>query len=67
MNVSGHKFIRPKAIHDPDIVEEYAKHYMYFACIQFINSIKTASLRWHSPMLDDISAVRPRPLLPPFS
>ena len=39
MNVSGHKFIRPKAIHDPDIVEEYAKHYMYFACIQFINSV----------------------------
>jgi serine/threonine-protein phosphatase 2A activator len=31
---------------------------MYFACIQFINSIKTASLRWHSPMLDDISAVK---------
>ncbi|KAI4518537.1 Phosphotyrosyl phosphatase activator [Schizophyllum commune Tattone D] len=56
--LKGHKFIRPKAIHDPDIVEEYAKHYMYFACIQFINSIKTASLRWHSPMLDDISAVK---------
>ncbi|TRM60602.1 hypothetical protein BD626DRAFT_407295 [Schizophyllum amplum] len=56
--LKGHKFIRPKAIHDPEIVEEYAKHYMYFACIQFINSIKTASLRWHSPMLDDISAVK---------
>ncbi|KAF9495158.1 Phosphotyrosyl phosphatase activator [Pleurotus eryngii] len=54
----GHKYIRPKAIHDPEIVEEYAKEYIYFACIQFINSIKTASLRWHSPMLDDISAVK---------
>ncbi|KAF8151977.1 Phosphotyrosyl phosphatase activator [Mycena galopus ATCC 62051] len=40
------------------VVEEYAKEYIYFACIQFINSIKTASLRWHSPMLDDISAVK---------
>ncbi|KAJ8522060.1 hypothetical protein ONZ45_g1319 [Pleurotus djamor] len=54
----GHKYIRPRAIHDPEIVEEYAKEYIYFACIQFINSIKTASLRWHSPMLDDISAVK---------
>ena len=73
----GHKYIRPKAIHDSEIVEEYSQHYIYFACIAFINSvgllillneagssdvlygkIKTASLRWHSPMLDDISAVR---------
>ncbi|KAJ3514820.1 hypothetical protein NLJ89_g2150 [Agrocybe chaxingu] len=54
----GHKYIRPRAIHDPEIVEEYSQHYMYFACIAFINSIKTASLRWHSPMLDDISAVK---------
>ncbi|KAF8625855.1 hypothetical protein AX17_006751 [Amanita inopinata Kibby_2008] len=54
----GHKYIRPRAIHDSEIVDEYSKHYMYFACIAFINSIKTASLRWHSPMLDDISAVK---------
>ncbi|KAH7918064.1 Phosphotyrosyl phosphatase activator [Leucogyrophana mollusca] len=54
----GHKFVRPKAIHDPEIVDELAKEYMYFSCIKFINSIKTASLRWHSPMLDDISAVK---------
>ncbi|KAE9405622.1 Phosphotyrosyl phosphatase activator [Gymnopus androsaceus JB14] len=54
----GHKYIRPKSIHDAEIVEEYAKEYIYFACIKFINSIKTASLRWHSPMLDDISAVK---------
>ena len=64
---SGHKYIRPKSIHDSDTTEEFSKHYMYLACIQFINSIKTASLRWHSPMLDDISAVRLRPLLPPSS
>ncbi|KAL4067463.1 hypothetical protein V8B97DRAFT_1873560 [Scleroderma yunnanense] len=54
----GHKYLRPKAIHDSEVVEELANDYMYFACIKFINSIKTASLRWHSPMLDDISAVK---------
>ncbi|EGO01354.1 hypothetical protein SERLA73DRAFT_179537 [Serpula lacrymans var. lacrymans S7.3] len=54
----GHKFVRPKAIHDAEIVDELSKNYMYFSCIKFINSIKTASLRWHSPMLDDISAVK---------
>jgi len=56
--LTGHKYIRPKSIHDSDIVDGYAKYYMYFACIKFINSIKTASLRWHSPMLDDISGVK---------
>ncbi|KAH9947843.1 hypothetical protein B0H21DRAFT_691162 [Amylocystis lapponica] len=54
----GHKYIRPKSIHDADTVDEFSKHYMYLACIKFINSVKTASLRWHSPMLDDISAVK---------
>ncbi|KAG0232650.1 Serine/threonine-protein phosphatase 2A activator 2 [Actinomortierella wolfii] len=54
----GHKYIRPKSIHDEDVVSEFSKDYMYLACIQFINSVKTASLRWHSPMLDDISAVK---------
>ncbi|KAH9955346.1 Phosphotyrosyl phosphatase activator [Russula dissimulans] len=54
----GHKHLRPKSIHDNEILDEFSKDYMYFACIKFINSIKTASLRWHSPMLDDISAVK---------
>lgn len=54
----GHKYIKPKSIHDPDVLEGYSEQYMYLACIQFINSIKTASLRWHSPMLDDISGVK---------
>lgn len=38
----GHKFIRPKAIHDPEIVDELAKDYIYFSCIQFINSVCSA-------------------------
>ena len=36
---SGHKYIRPKAIHDDDIVNEYSKDYMYLACIKFINAV----------------------------
>ena len=68
-HVPGHKYIRPKSIHDAETTEEFSKYYMYLACIQFINSVKTASLRWHSPMLDDISAVRSglSLLLCPFS
>ena len=52
----SHPHLRPKSIHDEDVLGEYGEEYMYLGCIQFINSIKTtAGLRWHSPMLDDIS------------
>ncbi|KAJ3061835.1 Serine/threonine-protein phosphatase 2A activator 2 [Quaeritorhiza haematococci] len=54
----NHRHIRPKSIHDSDVVEGFSKEYMYLACIRFINEVKTASLRWHSPMLDDISGVK---------
>ncbi|KAK9469914.1 hypothetical protein V1512DRAFT_257318 [Lipomyces arxii] len=54
----GHKYLRPRSIHDSEIVEMYAKEYMYLGAINFINSVKTASLRWSSPMLDDISGVK---------
>ncbi|KAI8051532.1 Phosphotyrosyl phosphatase activator [Syncephalis plumigaleata] len=53
-----HPHFRPKSIHDADILDEFYKDYIYFACIRFINSVKTESLRWHSPMLDDISGVK---------
>ncbi|CAG8475567.1 8876_t:CDS:2 [Paraglomus brasilianum] len=56
--LTGHKYIRPKSIHDTDIVDEYSKDFMYLACIKFINSVKTESLRWSSPMIDDISGVK---------
>lgn len=35
--VPGHP--SPKAIHVPEMVDELAKDYMYFACIKFINSV----------------------------
>ncbi len=35
----GHKYIRPKSIHDDDIVSEFAKDYMYLSCVKFINSV----------------------------
>ncbi|CCJ30278.1 unnamed protein product [Pneumocystis jirovecii] len=54
----GHKYIRPRSIHDNDILEAFANDFMYLDYIRFINSIKTVSLRWHSPMLDDISSVK---------
>lgn len=54
----SHRHLRPKSIHEPDLLEMYGNEYMYLSCIQFINSIKTASLRWHSPMLDDISSAK---------
>ncbi|CCD25058.1 peptidylprolyl isomerase RRD2 NDAI_0E02410 [Naumovozyma dairenensis CBS 421] len=57
--LATHKHLKPLSIHNEELVEMFAKKYLYFGCIAFINSVKTtASLRWHSPMLDDISGVK---------
>lgn len=53
-----HSYIKPKSIHSQEILEGFHKEYLYLDCVQYINSIKTESLRWHSPLLDDISAVK---------
>lgn len=37
--LSSHQYLRPKSIHNQDIIEEFAKDYMYLQCIQFINSV----------------------------
>lgn len=57
--LAPHKYLRPSSIHDGEIVDMYHGKYLYFGCIKFINTVKTtASLRWHSPLIDDISAVK---------
>ena len=55
----SHQHLRPSSIHNPDLITELSKDYLYFDAIRVINSLKTGvTLRWHSPMLDDISAVK---------
>jgi hypothetical protein len=69
-----HPYLRPKSIHDAYLVSENATAYLYFGCIDFINSVhiihslyetnycvrqvKTATLPWHSPLLNDISGAK---------
>lgn len=57
--LAPHKHLKPKSIHNNELVDMFASRYLYFGCIDFINRVKTtASLRWHSPMLDDISGAK---------
>jgi serine/threonine-protein phosphatase 2A activator len=52
-----HKYMKPKSIHNPDILENFSKEYMYLACVAYVKKIKKGPFAEHSPMLDDISGV----------
>lgn len=55
----GHKDLKPKHIRNAPILLTYRKHFIYFDLIYQLLLVKPeVSLRWHAPLLDDISAVK---------
>nr|POE98701.1 serine/threonine-protein phosphatase 2a activator 2 [Quercus suber] len=49
-----HRYMKPKSIHNDDILENFNKECLYIACIAFV---KKGLFAEHSPLLDDISGV----------
>lgn len=52
-----HKYMKPKSIHNDDILENFSGEYMYLACVKFVKQVKKGLFAEHSPLLDDISGV----------
>ncbi|KAF6265505.1 PTPA-domain-containing protein [Scenedesmus sp. NREL 46B-D3] len=53
----GHPLIKPKSIHNEELLSMYGDDYMYLACIKFVKAVKKGALQETSPMLDDVSSV----------
>ncbi|XP_058096866.1 uncharacterized protein LOC131242313 [Magnolia sinica] len=52
-----HKYMKPKSIHNEDILENFADEFMYLSCVAFVRKVKKGVFAEHSPLLDDISGV----------
>ncbi|XP_056860773.1 uncharacterized protein LOC130494553 [Raphanus sativus] len=52
-----HKYMKPKSIHNDDVLENFSSEYMYLSCIAFVKKVKKGLFAEHSPLLDDISGV----------
>uniref|UniRef100_A0A803NM17 peptidylprolyl isomerase n=1 Tax=Cannabis sativa TaxID=3483 RepID=A0A803NM17_CANSA len=53
----NHKYMKPKSIHNEDILENFSHEYLYLSCIAFVKKVKKGPFSEHSPLLDDISGV----------
>ncbi|XP_042491318.1 serine/threonine-protein phosphatase 2A activator-like isoform X2 [Macadamia integrifolia] len=52
-----HKYMKPKSIHNEDIIDNFSNDYLYLSCIAFIKEVKKGPFAEHSPLLNDISGV----------
>mmetsp|Transcript_2722 Transcript_2722/g.7709 ORF Transcript_2722/g.7709 Transcript_2722/m.7709 type:complete len:404 (+) Transcript_2722:189-1400(+) len=53
----GHPYIKPKSIHNEEILEGFSAEYLYLGCVTFVKQVKKGNLSETSPMLNDISGV----------